>query len=145
MKLLKIIIFAAVLNLVCTSPAEAYRTIRSIALELNTTNDDKDNNTYLECQILTSDNHWLAQNSGQFGLFPDNSFYTLYLNLGNANYSETLLSQSSIFLRIVPDGDDTWNFNWCVIVTYTDGSQSRSCGRGGLNEGANWFRLTLFS
>lgn len=144
MKKLKLIVLITFLAAFSSFNALAQRTIRSIAVVFNTTNDDKDNDTYLECQILTPDNHWLAQNAGQFGLFPDNSTYTLNLNMGSPYYSETLLSQSALYVHIIPNGNDTWRFGWCVVVTYTDGSQSRSSGTGGLSESGSSFRIIIF-
>ena len=144
MKNLKLFTLITFLTVFYSFNAQAQRTIGSIAVVFNTTNDDKDNDTYLECQMLTPDNHWFANNAGQFGLFPNNSTYTLNLNLGSPYYSETLLSQSSLYVHIIPNGHDTWNFGWCVVVTFTDGTQTRSSGTGGLNEVNNAFRLVVF-
>lgn len=141
-------IYPVILLAVClfsfSAQTHAQRFIRSIAVELNTTDDDKDNDTYLECKVLASDNSWLAATSGQFGLFPDHTSYTLYLNMGSPNYPEAFLSPSTLYMRIAPHGRDTWHFNWCVVVSYSDGNQSRICGTGSLNEDATWFRLPLF-
>jgi hypothetical protein len=144
MKIFKLSVFITFLTIFCSFNSNAQRIISNISVVLNTTNDDKDDNTYLECQVLTSDNHWLASNAGQFGLFPNNSTYTLNLNLGSSNYPETLLSQSALYVHIIPNGHDGWNFGWSVVVTYTDGTRSTSSGTAGLDQNNTSFRLIIF-
>ncbi len=146
MKRLTLLLLAAFLVMAATPlRSNAQRSIKTISVTFNTTSDDKDHDTYLRCQILTPDDHWLASNEGQFGHFPDGGTYTLFLNMGAPDYSSSLLSQSRLYVGIWPNGNDTWNFRWQVTVTYWDGSQSTSSGTGGLDQDDNAFKLVIFN
>jgi hypothetical protein len=143
-RVITISVSVVLLSLITSSTSLAQRMISSITVVFNTTTDDKDNDTYVQCQLLSADNHWLGSRDGQFGRFPNNSTYTLPLTLGEPNYSEELLHGGRLMVLIIPNGHDTWVFTWQVIVSYNDGSQSIANGTGALDQNNNAFNLQVF-
>ena len=144
---MKQLISIILISLFCANHSKvlAQRTIQSIYVTFNTTNDDKDWDTWIRFQVQSSDGSWLGTQEGTFGgSFPNNSSYTYALTLGNPYYKEYLLSNSYFYVLMIPNGHDTWNFGWIVTVIFNDGTRRVATGTGGLNETNNSFKLGLF-
>lgn len=136
-------LIAIVLMLSIHSDSFAQKTITSIYVTFNTTNEDKDHDTWIRFQVQAADGSWLGNREGTFGKFPNNSSYCYALNLGDPYYNALLLNNSYLYLLIVPNGDDSWNFGWVVTINYNYGSPSVITGTGSLNESYNSFRLRI--
>ena len=136
-----------IIALVSTAPHTiwAQRFISSVFITFNTTNDDKDRDSWTRFQLQSADGSWLATNEGTFGgSFPNGSTYTFEMNLGEPDYSDYLLNNTYLSMQFAPVGHDTWNFNWILIVNFSDGTQVRSNGTGGLSQDVRSFRLKVF-
>lgn len=139
-----IAIVTTVIIMACASNSFAQRMIQSVSMTFNTTNDDKDWNSFIRFQLQSADGSWMATQEGTFGgSFPNGSTYTFWLALGG-NYSEYFLNNSYLYMLFIPVGNDTWNFNWALRINFTDGSYRIRSGTGGLNESGNSFRLQVF-
>ena len=139
--------FLLIVSIICAKPnlLLAQRNIESVSITLNTTNDDKDFDTFIRFQLQSADGSWIATNEGRFGgTFPEGSTYTFPLKLGNSHYPEKLLLNTFLYAYINPVGNDTWSFTWQLVVNLDDGTRMVANGQGGLSESRNSFKLRAF-
>jgi len=123
----------------------AKRYISSVFITFNTTNDDKDWNSWTRFQLQSANGSWLASNEGTFGgSFPNGSSYTFPMNLGEPDYADYQLNNTYLAMDFAPVGHDTWNFNWILVVNFSDGTRATNSGTGGLSQDTRSFRLKVF-
>ena len=79
--------------------------------------------------LFRSSKDLVASKEGQFGKFDNNSSETVELALAGTYY-DTDLSKSTIYLHFGPNGHDNWNFNFDIVITWQDGTQSISNLKG---------------
>lgn len=89
----------------------------------HTLDDDKDDDTVLSIGIVLPNGTLVASVGGITGRFPDNRDNGPFglTVLGKRKRSE--LSGALAALHIEPNGDDTWRFNWGMVLAFDDGSQ----------------------
>jgi len=106
-------------------------TLANCNLSFHTNDDDKDHDTHVTVTVRDKNNLVVAHISDDFGHFPDHSDSGPF-SLIIQNASEKVnLATGSVTLRIDPNGDDTWRFNFFLDLLFSDGSHL-SCGADGL-------------
>jgi len=96
----------------------------------HTNDDNKDGDTQLTVTLRQDSGLVAARVSGNFGGFPndsDNGPFTLLLE--NASPKNTLTG-GSVVIRIDPQGNDTWRFNFTLDMTFSDGTHLFSAHDG---------------
>jgi hypothetical protein len=98
--------------------------LRSVSVTFNTTTNDKDHDTYLDVYLEYHDyedntDYYIAKKTGIGGHWNDHSSNTVTLDLAGKydleNYKNAFLK-----LHISPNGNDKWEFDYIVNVTYVD-------------------------
>jgi hypothetical protein len=103
-------------------------------IKFHTNNEDKDDDTHVTVTVHDSNNVVAARVSNDFGHFDDNSDTGPFaLAVQNASDKE-VLQRGNVTLRIDPNGNDTWRFNFFLDVQFSDGSH--------LSGGADGLALT---
>jgi hypothetical protein len=109
-------------------------TLTEAQVSFHTNDEDKDDDTHVTVTIRQRDGTIAARIDDDFGHFNDHSnngpFGLLILN--PAEKAE--LNQGNVTVRIDPNGNDTWRFNFFVDLAFSDGSH--------LNAEANNLELT---
>jgi len=127
--------FLAVTNACAgASFAAAPATLANASVSFQTNNNDKDDDTRVSIQICDDDGVVCARISNFFGHFDNREPAGPYaLNVINASTKDKL-QRGKLYLRIDPNGHDTWQFNFFVEMKFSDGST--------LSAGANGVDLT---
>ncbi|MEP6677032.1 MAG: hypothetical protein ABJA78_17855 [Ferruginibacter sp.] len=100
--------------------------IRSVVVVFNTTSNDKDHDTYLDVSLSQHDysdnaDYYMAKKDGIGGHWNNNSSNTVTLDLAG-NYDLENYKNAFMKLHISPNGNDKWEFNYTVRITYEDES-----------------------
>ena len=129
--------------LLATMSAKAHgQTISSVWMKFTTTTDDKDWDSFIRFQLQSADGSWLASRDGTFGgSFPNGSVYTFQLTMGLPYYSASMLNNTYLYMYMAPVGNDTWNFQWEMVVYLSDGTTRMANGSGGLSESRQTLKL----
>ena len=98
--------------------------IRNVEVVFYTTNNDKDHDTYLDVSLNIHDfndniDSYLAKKDGIGGHWNNNSTNTVTLDLAG-DYDLEKYKNAFIKLHISPNGNDKWEFNYTVRITYVD-------------------------
>ena len=122
-KLIIVMFFALVSNSVVFAQAKR-KLIRNVTVTFNTTTNDKDHDTYLSVYFNTHDyadnvDYFLAKKEGIGGHWNNNSVNTVTLDLAG-EYDLENYKNAFFRLTISPNGNDKWEFNYTVNVTYVD-------------------------
>ena len=110
---------------------EKKKLIRNISVIFNTTTNDKDHDTYLSVYLNMHDyndnvDYYLAKKEGIGGHWNDHSENTVTLDLAG-DYDLEKYKNAFVKLVISPNGNDKWEFNYTVKITYVDeNNQSRT-------------------
>jgi hypothetical protein len=101
-------------------------------ISFHTNDDDKDGDTFVTVTLREPNGIIAARIADSLGHFNDNSISPNFaLNVLDPADKDRLLS-GTITLRIDPNGNDTWRFNYLLNLIFNDGS-SISFERGGLD------------
>ena len=100
--------------------------IRNVVVVFNTTNNDKDHDTYLDVSLNVHDysdnvDYYLAKKTGIGGHWNNNSSNAVTLDLAG-QYDLENFKNAFMKLHISPNGNDKWEFNYTVTITYIDES-----------------------
>jgi hypothetical protein len=91
-------------------------------VSFHTNDDDKDDDTHITVTVRQRDGTIAARIDDDFGHFNDHSnngpFGLLIVNPGD----KTDLSLGNVTVRIDPNGNDTWRFNFFLDLMFADGS-----------------------
>ena len=87
-----------------------------------THDDDKDNDTFLNVQVVAPGGRVCAGLSGTFGLFPDQSTRGPFGLSVQSNVLKDSLPGGHLTISIQPNGNDTWRFGYQLDLTFSDGS-----------------------
>jgi hypothetical protein len=97
-------------------------TLVNAQIEFATLDDDKDQKTLVTVTVVDFERVVAARVSARFGQFVDHTESGL-INLRVLNASaKTSLQRGAVTIRIDPEGDDTWKFNFFLLLTFSDGS-----------------------
>jgi Ricin-type beta-trefoil lectin domain-like len=99
-------------------------------VSFHTNDEDKDADTHVTVTVRQSDGLIAARVAENFGGFPDNSdkgpFDFTFINAS----TRSALHGGTVTIRIDPNGDDTWRFNFSVDLHFSDGSRFLSAHDG---------------
>jgi hypothetical protein len=106
-------------------PVAPQATLTAATVKFHTTNDDKDSDTDLFVEIYDNSLGVAAEVTPKIdGLFRDNTDSQLYnMAIGHPPITYSQLLGGEIEVRIDPNGNDTWNFDDVVTMSFSDGSQ----------------------
>jgi hypothetical protein len=111
-----------VLNCVHTSTVQADEpVVTQVTATFDTTTNDKDHDTLLDVSVYNNRNVLIAQKTGIGGHWNDHSSNTVTLDLKNA-LKKSQIPAGSVRLVIHPNGNDKWEFNYHIDITYSDDS-----------------------
>jgi hypothetical protein len=106
-------------------------TLTEATVSFHTNDDDKDNDTHVTVTVRQSDGVIAARTDDDFGHFNDHSDNGPF-NLEVVNPSpKSALRSGNVTIRIDPNGDDEWHFNFFANLIFSDGSHL-SCEADGL-------------
>ena len=109
-------------------PDSAVLTRASITFQSN--DEDKDDSTLLDVTVALMDGTVVAQVSDFFGTFHDNNEDGPYdLELVDPR-TRGELKGGNVTLKITPDGNDTWRFNFFLDLLFDDDAHLISWARG---------------
>jgi len=115
-------IFICLCAILLISTIAQAQTLQNASIKFHTTNDDKDNDTHVTVDIMNGNGTVVAHIDNDFGHFNDNSDngpYDIPIS-GTLNLSD--MPRGSVKIRIDPNGHDTWNFNYFLNMTFSDGT-----------------------
>jgi hypothetical protein len=95
---------------------------QSMQITFNTLNNDKDDDTRLEVWINKVGEQEAAYLDIQGRKFDDNSINIFDVPRKNHPMVRAEIPGSWVQLRIAPNGNDTWNFQFRVMLRFDDGS-----------------------
>jgi hypothetical protein len=95
--------------------------VTSVTAQFDTTTNDKDHDTYLDVQVFNNRGTLIAQKTGIGGHWNDHSSNTVALDLSNALEKKDVPAGKAR-LTIHPNGNDKWEFNYHIDITYSDNS-----------------------
>jgi hypothetical protein len=105
-----------------TAKAVLAPTLVNASIEFSTLDDDKDQKTLLTVTVVDFERVVAARVASRFGQFVDHTESgPLNLQVLNAS-ARTSLQRGAVTIRIDPEGDDTWKFNFFLLLTFSDGS-----------------------
>ena len=118
--------------------------LQSMQITFNTLNNDKDDDTRLEVWINKAGEHEAAYLDIQGQKFDDGSV-RVYDVLPKSNpMTRGEIPGSWVQLRIAPNGNDTWNFQFRVMLRFNDGSvYERQYGPSTLDQDARQGNYSL--
>lgn len=97
--------------------------LRNSHISFHTTDNDKDSDTHVIVTLIDSDGVVAARISDDFGHFDDNSENGPYaLKVLNPTRKD-ILQNGDITIRIDPKGHDTWDFDFFLDMTFSDGTR----------------------
>src|SRR5262249_462020 len=96
----------------------------------HTNDDDKDDDTVLSIGIVLPDGTLVASVAGITGRFPDQHDNGPFSLTVFGKHSRDELKGSVATLHIETNGDDTWKFNWTMVLAFDDGTQNHTSWSG---------------
>lgn len=103
--------------------------LTSVQVTFDTTDNDKDDDTILDVALLTYRGVLMASKSGITGHYNNNSTNTVSLDINNA-IDRTQVPAAKVQLAIHPNGNDKWDFNYHVVLGWSDNSEARGDWNG---------------
>ena len=89
----------------------------------HTRDDDKDDDTVLAAAVYLPDGTLVADVVGITGRFPDDRDNGPFGLTVHGRVDRSKLGAALAALHSEPNGDDTWKFNWRLILAFDDGTQ----------------------
>ena len=93
----------------------------SVDATFDTTTNDKDHDTYLDVKVYNNRDVLVAEKTGIGGHWNNGTPSTVALDLKNT-IKKTDLPAGKVRLDIHPNGNDKWEFNYHITITYSDNS-----------------------
>ena len=105
-------------------------TLAHCSIKFHTNDEDKDSDTHVTVTITDDNNVTSCKVDNDFGKFGDNSNSGPFgMPVVNATPKPNV-QRGNIRLRIDPNGNDTWRFNFEVDMTFSDGSRLTGAADG---------------
>ena len=124
---MKSLFLALVFTLAAGSAAA--QSLATVTATFDTTDNDKDHDTYLDVQLVTNRGKVLAEKMGIGGHWNNNSSNTVTLDVKN-DIDKKDLKAAIVRLTIHPNGNDKWAFNYHVQIAWTDQTTSDGAWNG---------------
>lgn len=105
-------------------------TLVGAQVTFHTNDEDKDDDTHVTVTVRGADNTIAARIDDDFGVFHDHNnngpFGLLVVN----PTTKDALTRGNVTVRIDPNGNDTWRFNFFLDLLFSDGSHLNSEAEG---------------
>lgn len=88
----------------------------------HTNDEDKNDDTHLTITVRGSDGTIAARIDDDFGIFKDHTDHGPFGLLIFNPAPKEKLAQGNVVIRIDPDGNDTWRFNFFLDLAFDDNS-----------------------
>ena len=98
-----------------------YREISSVEVVFTTTGGLKDEGTGLDIQLKNAAKEVMASKSGEFGKFEKNMTNAVDLSV-QGEYSDKDLTNSTLNLHVIPNKNDSWNFDVDITIIWNNGN-----------------------
>ena len=95
--------------------------VQSVSATFDTTTNDKDHDTYLDVAVYNNGGVLIADKTGIGGHWNDHTTNVVSLDLKNA-LSKPDVPAGAVRLDIHPNGNDKWEFNYHIDITWSDNS-----------------------
>ena len=103
--------------------ATAYNAILTRAsVSFHTNNEDKDDDSRVEVTVRLMDQTVVASIADEFGHFDDHSDAGPFDLLITQAANRGALKTGSVAVKIEPNGNDTWRFNFFLDLLFDDGA-----------------------
>jgi len=99
-------------------------------ITFHTNDEDEDDDTHITVTVRGADGTIAARIDNDFGHFTDHSDHGPFGLLIINQTSKDLMSRGNVALRIDPNGNDTWRFNFFLDLTFSDGSHLNTAADG---------------
>lgn len=103
--------------------------LTSVSATFSTTSNDKDHDTLLDVMIYNNRGKLLAQSRGIGGHWNDGSSNEIGLTLVN-RLKKSEIAGGRVALAIHPNGNDKWEFNFDLTLTYEDETTTQKGWQG---------------
>ena len=97
-----------------------------VVARFDTTSDDKDDDTLLRVILKDPGGVTFAEVDNVTGHWDNNSTNYVNLFITEQRQRSQLVGSCTVEVHIDPNGNDTWDFNLTLIVSYSDGIQAQS-------------------
>ena len=111
-------------GVICTVPARAAdsgATLVSAEAVFETTTNDKDHDSIVTIAVKRG-NAVIAASNNTGGHWNDHSNHSVNLNLGAGWIRNDLMGQTTTELSFSTNGNDKWEFNYLLRLTFSDGN-----------------------
>jgi hypothetical protein len=98
------------------------RRLMNAAVSFHTNDEDKDGDTHLTLTVRDVNGLVCSQVEGNFSGFPNQSDEGPFGLIIRNRQRDDLVQSGTFTIRIDPNGDDTWRFNFNLVLTFNDGS-----------------------
>ena len=92
------------------------------SVSFHTNGEDKDDNSRVEVTVRLMDQTVVASIADEFGHFDDHSDAGPFDLLFTQAATRGALKTGSVAVKIEPNGDDTWRFNFFLDLLFEDGA-----------------------
>jgi hypothetical protein len=92
------------------------------SVSFHTNDEDKDDNSRVEVTVRLMDGTVVASIADEFGHFDDHSDAGPFDLLITHAATRGALKTGSVAIKIEPNGDDTWRFNFFLDLLFEDGA-----------------------
>jgi hypothetical protein len=106
--------------------------LKNCTVKFHTNNDDKDGDTHVTVTVRDSNQVVAARVDNDFGHFDDNSDNGPFGLLIKNQSGKEVLQTGNVTIRVDPNGNDEWHFNFFLDLVFSDGSRL-SGGADGLS------------
>jgi hypothetical protein len=101
---------------------DAVPTLTGAQITFHTNNEDKDDDTHVTVTVRAADGTIAARIDDDFGHFNDHSTNGPFGMLVVNPAVKDLLTRGNVTLRVDPNGNDTWRFNFFLDLAFSDGT-----------------------
>lgn len=98
----------------------------AIVARFDTTTDDKDDDTLLRVTLKDPTGAVFAEVDNVTGHWDNNSTNYVNLFITSQRQRSQLAGTNTVEVHIDPNGNDTWDFNLTLTVSFSDGIQAQS-------------------
>jgi hypothetical protein len=108
--------------------------LRNCTIKFHTNGDDKDDDTHLTITVRDGNQVVAARIDNDFGHWDDHSDQGPFGLMVKNQSEKAALQVGSVTIRVDPNGNDTWKFNFYLDLVFDDGSR--------LSGGSDGLKLT---
>jgi hypothetical protein len=96
--------------------------LKSCTIKFHTNDDDKDGDTHVTITVRDANQVIAARIDNDFGHFNDNSDNGPFGLIVKNPSPRSIVEKGSVNIRIDPNGNDNWRFNFYLELVFDDGN-----------------------